>query len=260
MRRVPPPAVEAAVRRAADMLGLSTLLDRKPSQLSGGQRQRVALGRALARDARVYLLDEPLSNLDPLLRVDTRTELGVLHRQLGSTMIYVTHDQEEAMTLGTRVAVLREGRLEQVGPPLQVYREPATRFVAGFIGSPAMNLVRMKVGEPASGESRLESPLLQHPLAAGGLRPSAGEIDVGFRPHDMELAGEEKADGVGEVLVIEPLGPQTLVHLRPASLPEMRVRLVVPPETRVNAGDRIGFRIRPDRLHLFDPVTGARLP
>ena len=171
MRKVPMPDIQTAVNRTAEMLDIEALLDRRPAQLSGGQRQRVAVGRALARDARVYLLDEPLSNLDPLLRVETRTELGLLHRRLGATMMYVTHDQEEAMTLGTRIAVMRDGALEQVGTPMALYREPANRFVASFIGAPAINVCR---GECARVDGRwvVRAPILKGDLVLPGARES----------------------------------------------------------------------------------------
>jgi multiple sugar transport system ATP-binding protein len=259
VRRVPQAAIDAAVKKAAGMLDIAPLLDRRPSQLSGGQRQRVALGRALARNARVYLLDEPLSNLDPLLRVETRTELGLLHRQLGATMVYVTHDQEEAMTLGSRIALMRQGRLEQVGPPLELYRQPATRFVAGFIGAPAMNFAAASASATAGGGLTIHSPVLVRPLTLTARAAPAASIELAFRPHDAEIAADAEADGFGEVAVVEPLGPHTLVHLQSTPVPDARLRLVVPPDVPVRAGDRVGFRLRRDRILLFDTASGARL-
>jgi multiple sugar transport system ATP-binding protein len=256
--------IEDAIQRTAAMLGIAALLDRRPAQLSGGQRQRVAVGRALARRARVYLLDEPLSNLDPLLRTETRTELGLLHRSLGATMIYVTHDQEEAMTLGTRIAVMREGTLAQVGAPMDLSLQPANRFVAGFIGAPAMNLVPAAVvrgGGDASDACTVASPILSR-----ALRPTSwagvpsGNIELGFRPQDVQLIDEpDRADGYARVASVEPMGAHTLVHAVSEAPGEPRLRVVVQPEVAPRVGQRVGFAIRTDRVHLFDSATGARL-
>jgi ABC-type sugar transport system ATPase subunit len=256
VRKLPQPAIDQAVDKAASMLGIERLLDRRPSQLSGGQRQRVAVGRALARNARVYLLDEPLSNLDPLLRVETRTELALLHRRIGSTMVYVTHDQEEAMTLATRIAVMRDGALEQVGRPMELYRRPATRFVAGFIGAPAMNFADAVLTASSDGPV-IQSSVFVRPIGVDGAVAGAGDVEAGFRPHDVELAPDTAADGSGEVVVIEPLGPHTLVHL--TSSGGAQLRLMAPPDTNVRVGDRVGFRVRRDALHLFNRGSGARV-
>jgi len=259
MRGVPASDIAVAVDRTAGMLGIGELLDRRPAQLSGGQRQRVALGRALARRARAYLLDEPLSNLDPLLRVDTRSELALLHRQLGSTMVYVTHDQEEAMTLGSRIAVMRDGMVEQVGQPLDVYRHPANRFVASFIGTPRVNLFPC-VCARSSGTWSLASPVLRRPVVLpirdGELPP---RVDAGFRPQDADLCDANDAHVVGSTILIEPLGPVTLLHVRVDGTPESSLRLVVPADTVVHHGEQVGIRIRLDRLHLFDNSTGTRI-
>jgi len=229
--------IAGRVQRAAELLGIAALLDRKPAELSGGQRQRVALGRAIVREPRAFLLDEPLSNLDPLLRVSTRTELALLHRRLGTTMVYVTHDQEEAMTLGTRIAVIRDGRVEQVDAPLDVFRRPANVFVAGFVGSPAMN-----VWEDGDG------------LSAG-----AGQGTVlGIRPHDIELTDSTAADGRGRIEVVEPLGAATLIHLRVDRRSSDLVRVVISADRAVAVGDVVGFRVRRDRVHQFDRETGRR--
>jgi ABC-type sugar transport system ATPase subunit len=251
-------AIDASVSKAASMLGIADLLDRKPAQLSGGQRQRVAVGRALARSARAYLLDEPLSNLDPLLRVETRTELALLHRQIRATMIYVTHDQEEAMTLGTRIALMRDGRIEQVGPPLELYRRPRTRFVAGFIGSPAMNLVTSSIVRDET-ETAIASPFLARPLRMDPPGAAPGDVVLGFRAQDTAVCAEPDADAVANVSVVEPLGPQTLLHVDPVSAPDLRIRLIVSADLPVRVGDRIPFQIRRDRLHLFDVGTGVRV-
>ncbi len=245
--------IDRRVGRTAAMLGIEALLDRRPAQLSGGQRQRVALGRALVREPQAFLLDEPLSNLDPRLRTETRTELAVIHRRLHATMVYVTHDQEEAMTLGHRVAVLREGRVEQAAPPLDLFNAPANAFVAGFIGSPAMNLWTLS-HEPdrdrlAGGEVAIQ---LAHKLPI-----RAGAVRVGIRPHDL-VADAVRPDLRGRAEVVEPLGAATLVHVRVGGLDPL-VRVLVSADTPIAVGDPLAFRLRPDRLHFFDPETGRRL-
>jgi multiple sugar transport system ATP-binding protein len=229
MRRVDAAEVAARVDNAARLLGIDALLERKPAQLSGGQRQRVALGRALVRQPRAFLLDEPLSNLDPVLRASTRAELALLHRRLGTTMVYVTHDQEEAMTLGTRIAVMRDGRLEQLDTPLEVFRRPANVFVARFVGSPAMNVWR-----------------------------SDGR-DLGIRPHDVEVMPPGAGDVDGQVEVVERLGTATLVHVRADRPDSELVRVVVAADRAIAVQERVGLRLRPDRLHYFDERTGERI-
>ena len=221
---------EGRARQAAEQLGIGELLARKPGQLSGGQQQRVALARALVRRPRLFLFDEPLSNVDAKLRSEMRAELGRLHAELGATMIHVTHDQVEAMTLGTRIVVLNEGRVQQSGAPLEVFREPANTFVAGFLGSPAMNLLR--------GDGRV----------------------VGFRPHDAVVGGPLRLG----VELVEHLGQETLVHgalesTPSAGIPAGEAVLVLPPEIAVERGSTFAFDVPTERLHHFDPVTGARL-
>jgi ABC-type sugar transport system ATPase subunit len=228
VRRVPPAEAERRVRATAASLGLEALLDRMPAQLSGGQRQRVALGRAIVRDPQAFLFDEPLSNLDPRLRVETRAELVQLHERLRATMVYVTHDQEEAMTLGQRIAVLRAGSIEQVATPDELYRRPANLFVAGFIGSPGMNL----------------------------LEGYAGSATAGIRPHDVELVEDDRADLRGRIDIIEPLGHAQVVHV---SSPQGRIIAVVSPDRRMTAGDAVGVRVAEERLHRFDQ-QGRRIP
>jgi ABC-type sugar transport system ATPase subunit len=233
VRRVDRRTAYARVDRVARALGLETLLDRKPSQLSGGQRQRVALGRAIVREPKVFLLDEPLSNLDPALRLQARSEISRLHRELGTTMVYVTHDQEEALTLGARVAVMRAGVVEQAGPPLEVYARPVNTFVARFIGAPAMNLIETPV------------PTLSVP---------AGTV-AGVRPHDVVA----DADGPLEATVeqVEPRGADAIVHLRlaPAGIPIVAVITGAPPAR----GARVRLRMDRSRLHLFERATGLRI-
>jgi multiple sugar transport system ATP-binding protein len=259
VRRLDAAQVVARVEQTARLLGIDALLDRKPAQLSGGQRQRVALGRALVREPQAFLLDEPLSNLDPVLRVSTRAELGLLHQRLRTTTVYVTHDQEEAMTLGTRIAVMRDGRLEQLAPPLDVFRRPANVFVARFVGSPAMNIWRGAWTQTAGG-MRLVSPAFA--LAAETVairRPPGGQLDVGIRPHDVELTPAGAGDVDGIVEVVERLGSATLVHLRAGAPGAELVRAAVSADVPIAARECVGLRLRPDRLHYFDADTGQRL-
>jgi len=254
-----PEGIDARVREAAAALGIEPLLDRRPAQLSGGQRQRVALGRAIVREPKAFLLDEPLSNLDPLLRVGTRAELALLHRRLRATMVYVTHDQEEAMTLGTRVAVMRDGAIEQLAPGLEIFRRPANAFVAGFVGSPAMNLWRC-TGTPAGQGVRLASTALS--IEVDGLDAAAcghGEMLLGVRPHDIDLVPGGGGDGSGTVEIVEPLGPATVVHLRMDGAPQDLVRVMAPSDSRAAVDERCGFRLRRDRVHVFAADTGRRV-
>jgi multiple sugar transport system ATP-binding protein len=233
--------IDQRVTEAARALALEPVLDRKPAQLSGGQRQRVALGRAIVREPKVFLFDEPLSNLDAKLRVETRAELARLHRRLGATIIYVTHDQEEAMTLGSRVAVMRDGLLQQVAPPMEMYRRPANRFVAEFVGSPAMNFLPGEIVGPA-GE-------------AANRRQTAG-----IRPHDVTLVPRGTGTLDALVDVVEPRGSELLVYLRlgtDGNGPELRA--IVPPETMVEAEQVVGVRLDPARLHWFDEPSGKRV-
>jgi ABC-type sugar transport system ATPase subunit len=221
------------VAAAAAALGIEDLLDRRPAQLSGGQRQRVALGRAIVRKPRAFLLDEPLSNLDPALRAQARAELRRLHRTLGATVVYVTHDQEEAMTLGSRVAVMRDGAIEQVAPPLELYGQPANTFVARFIGTPAMNLLP----------------------AALVLRDAPGDAVVGIRPHDVTLgAGPLQAT----VDLVEPRGPDHVVHLRLAAAGAPLLLAVVAGAAPPVVGAGVAVDAPANRLHLFD-ADGRRL-
>jgi multiple sugar transport system ATP-binding protein len=260
MRRTAPAVIAERIGRVAGMLGLERLLDRRPAQLSGGERQRVALGRAIVRQPQAFLLDEPLSNLDAKLRVQTRSELARLHRQLGATMLYVTHDQEEAMTLGDRIAVMRDGRLQQVAAPLEVYRRPGNVFVAGFIGSPAMNVFRCSVSS-SDGRPLLESPAfnlpLKLPLTELASRP---EVLLGVRPQDTERVEPGQGDAIGTVDCVEPLGSESVVHVRtPGPAGDTLASMVLPAEASVQVGDRIGIRFRRDRIHLFHSESHERL-
>ena len=254
MRNVSPREIARRIEAVARSIGLTPLLDRRPAQLSGGERQRVAFGRAVVREPRAFLLDEPLSNLDPRLRGSTRAELALLHQRLGATMVYVTHDQEEAMTLGTRVAVMRDGALEQVAPPTEVYRRPANRFVAEFVGCPAMNLlpcVRDPQGALLAGTSWSVAAPRDFGMAAG-------RLTLGIRPQDITLVGPAEGDAAGRVELIEPLGGTALAHLRVDGLPDQLVRVLVPDDADVAPGTRVGLRPRRDRLHFFDASSGRR--
>jgi len=259
VRHVDAARIEARVQAAAATLGIESLLDRRPAQLSGGQRQRVALGRAIVREPNAFLLDEPLSNLDPLLRAGTRTELALLHRRLAATMVYVTHDQEEAMTLGSRVAVMRDGILEQIAPPLELFRRPANVFVAGFVGSPAMNLWPSAYDAENRALRLTSAPVSKHPMACELEVPGGAAVLLGVRPHDVELVAVGEGDGDGRIEVVEPLGPVAVVHVRVDETPNGFLRIVVPADTAVSVDDRVGFRLRRDRLHAFDASTGRRL-
>ena len=246
--------------RAAEQLGPKNLqqqnLRRDQRRLSGGQRQRVALGRAIVREPRAFLLDEPLSNLDPLLRVETRTELALLHRRLGATMVHVTHDQEEAMTLGARVAVMREGRLEQVGTPLEIFQRPANVFVATFLGSPAMNVWRCNCTRRGAATRVACAGLTFDLEGAGNLRSDQDAVLVGVRPHDISLAPSGDADAVGHVEVVEPLGATTVIHVRIKGVSDRAVRIVVPADRAPAVDDEVAIRIRRDRVYVFDERTG----
>jgi ABC-type sugar transport system ATPase subunit len=245
MRGVPKEMIDRRVEEAARALALDPVLDRKPAQLSGGQRQRVALGRAIVREPKVFLFDEPLSNLDAKLRVETRAELARLHRRLRATVVYVTHDQEEAMTLGSRVAVMRDGLLQQVAPPMELYRNPANQFVAEFVGSPAMNFL-----------PREEVPATLSPHGA----------TLGVRPHDIEIVPPGSGDESAWVELVESRGSEKLVYLcLRGNNQGPAIRVVAPPDLPVEPERMVGLRFDRERLHWFDEkgrrvVPGAPRP
>ena len=246
--------IRKRVHEAADILGIQALLERKPRQLSGGQRQRVAVGRAIVRHPQVFLFDEPLSNLDAKLRVQMRVELKRLHERLETTAIYVTHDQVEAMTLGSRVVVMKDGRVQQLGEPLELYSRPANKFVAGFIGSPAMNFVDVSIsGDGRWAETqglRVQVPERLH--AHGGKR-----VTLGVRPEALRVVnGADASSFATEVDVVEPLGNEILLNFRAGGVP-MVAR--VDPGVRVKAHESIRFAPDPERLHFFDPQSEAAL-
>ena len=262
MRKFARSEINKRVREAADILGIGELLKRKPRQLSGGQRQRVALGRAIVRHPRVFLFDEPLSNLDAKLRVQMRVELKKLHLRLGTTAIYVTHDQVEAMTLGDRVVVMKDGVVQQVGEPLELYNQPANKFVAGFIGSPAMNFATVAVTEAKGALVAVNSGLrIKLPgETARRLRGHIGhEVTLGVRPEDLTVAGAADLDQLcfdAVVEVVEQLGSEILLDMK---VGEDVMVASVEPTVRVKVRDKLRFAMRPSRLHVFDAKTGAAI-
>ncbi|MDO8361786.1 MAG: sn-glycerol-3-phosphate ABC transporter ATP-binding protein UgpC [Actinomycetota bacterium] len=289
---VPRDEMKRRVRQTAEMLGLESLMDRRPKQLSGGQRQRVAMGRAIIRDPRAFLMDEPLSNLDAKLRVQMRSDISELQKRLGTTTLYVTHDQIEAMTMGDRVAVLKAGELQQVGTPHEIYDQPANLFVAGFVGSPPMNLVegRLVTGDGGAvgvAIGPITIPLSAHQVAQQSLSSrSDGELIVGIRPEDLIQApssppGPDEARHRAVVNRVEAVGASLLVYfaldvtaVHRESLADTGhvadERLVVvangtticatfPPRSMVRPGDEVEVSVLGERLHLFDPVTELNL-
>jgi multiple sugar transport system ATP-binding protein len=255
--KVKKPVREARVREVAKLLGLEELLDRKPSQLSGGQRQRVAMGRALVRSPQVFLMDEPLSNLDAKLRVQMRADIAQLQLEFAITTVYVTHDQAEAMTLGHRVAVLHEGRLQQCDAPGVLYRRPVNTFVAGFIGSPSMNLCTVPLGANGAVSFGGVDVPLREKLARAAARDGGRNVILGLRPESLELA----SDGLpAAVDVVEELGADAYVFCS-ADIGGSKMRIVarVNPRHVPRQGERISLRPSPDEAHVFDPETGERL-
>jgi multiple sugar transport system ATP-binding protein len=262
MRKFAKAEIKKRVNEAADILGIGEYLKRKPRQLSGGQRQRVALGRAIVRHPRVFLFDEPLSNLDAKLRVQMRVELKKLHQRLGTTAVYVTHDQVEAMTLGDRVVVMKDGLVQQVGEPLDLYNQPANKFVAGFIGSPAMNFATVTM---ADGNGRLTAKNsgfeLEVPPAHGDrLRGHVGrQVTIGIRPEDLHVATDADPAGLtfpSKVEVVEQLGSEILLDVRAGS--DMMVA-AVDPTVRAKVDEQLRLAVNPARLHFFDAQTEAAI-
>jgi multiple sugar transport system ATP-binding protein len=287
MRKVPKREIDQRVKQAASLLGITEWLDRRPSQLSGGQRQRVAMGRAIVREPRAFLMDEPLSNLDAKLRVQMRAEVARVQRRIGVAAVYVTHDQTEAMTLGHRVAVMRSGVLQQCDAPQVLYDRPASTFVGGFIGSPAMNLLEGGLSADlrslSLGSQHIELPDDLHLLRPGLKRYGGRPIVVGIRPEDLPAASGETTGRIltGEVELVEALGSELLVHFRtdaravraegpgataddeilragePGSDADCVAR--VEPRLAVHAGERVRFSVTTDRLEFFDLSTGLAI-
>ncbi len=269
VRKVAPDIIDEAVERVADLLQIRELLNRKPAQLSGGQRQRVAMGRALVRDPSIFLFDEPLSNLDAQLRVEMRTEIKKLHQRLGSTIVYVTHDQIEAMTLATRIAVLKDGVLQQFDTPQNIYDQPANTFVAGFMGSPAMNLIPARLQERdgkvcaevlLENETSVSLDLLSPPKITSSSQDK--EVLLGLRPEAFgdksAMAGSDSqfAEASIRVELTEPTGPDVLTVITMGGI-EVTARM--DPKAKVSPGQVADFTIDMAKAVLFDPVTGGRL-
>jgi multiple sugar transport system ATP-binding protein len=256
MKRTPKPEVTRRVEGAAALVQLTPFLKRYPSQLSGGQRQRVAVARAIVMEPAVLLMDEPLSNLDALLRLNFRAELKRLVRELKTTTIYVTHDQVEALSLGDRIAVMRDGRIVQVGTPMEVYDQPKNEFVGGFIGNPPMNFLR---GRLAAENGRVLVAIGEHALAAPpSLAALAGRsILVGIRAENIEAELAPVADGlVSQVDVVEPLGSHLLVT---AIVADQRLKVLARADAAIQPDDRLWLRPEPDKLRWFDPETGQEV-
>ncbi len=257
---VPRDEIERRIARTAEILQIEPLLQRKPSQLSGGQRQRVAIGRALVRDVDVFLFDEPLSNLDAKLRSELRVEIKRLHQKLANTMIYVTHDQIEAMTLADRIAVMKGGLIQQLGAPQEIYKRPVNRFVAGFIGSPGMNFldgdVAVRDGAPRFVADGLDIPLANYRFDAAGAKPGAAVL--GIRPEHVGVnSGEDWPFSARvPVEVVEPMGSDTLVWTR---LGKQNLTVRVSSERAPDVGDTVAIGFDPMNASLFDAVSGERL-
>ncbi len=262
IRKMPQTAIDEEVTRVAKLLQIEHLLARKPAQLSGGQQQRVAMGRALARRPKIYLFDEPLSNLDAKLRVEMRTEMKLMHQRLKTTTVYVTHDQIEAMTLGDKVAVMKDGIIQQFGTPQQIYTDPANQFVASFIGSPPMNFIPLRLSQQQgrllavldSGQARCELPL---GVADGELE--GRDLILGIRPEQIAL-GVGEGNGLpgirAEVQVTEPTGPDLLVFV---TLNQTKVCCRLAPDVACRVGDTLNLQFDPARVLLFDADSGERI-
>ena len=267
----PKAEIDKRVREAAKILGLTEYLDRKPKALSGGQRQRVAMGRAIVRKPKVFLMDEPLSNLDAKLRVQTRTQIASLQRSLGVTTVYVTHDQTEALTMGDRIAVLKDGVLQQVGTPREMYDHPANEFVAGFIGSPAMNLGQFTVKEDVATVGAAKIQLSKATLDA--ITPEdGGKVTIGFRPESLDVVSAQDEHSIPVRLsFVEELGSDAYIYGELVGAEESEAKLGsgedssqiivrVPPRTAPEPGETVYVRIRPGQEHIFSASTGKRLP
>jgi multiple sugar transport system ATP-binding protein len=255
IKKLPKEEIKQRVDEAAALLDLGDYLDRKPAKLSGGQRQRVAMGRAIVRAPKVFLMDEPLSNLDAKLRVQTRTQIAALQRRLGVTTVYVTHDQVEAMTMGDRVAVLKDGLLQQCASPRDLFTTPINTFVAGFIGSPAMNMVTCKVTEAGAEFASMQIPLSPAQHAA----LTTDVITVGVRPEGLHITPGQ--DGMHAVIAtVEELGSDSFLYCTPDGHPDITVVSRAEGLSTARAGDQVVLRPDTGSLHLFDTATGARLP
>ncbi len=263
LRKVDSAEIDRRVKKAADILGIENLLMRKPKQLSGGQRQRVAVGRAIVREPSVFLFDEPLSNLDAKMRVQMRSEIRKLHHQLLATMVYVTHDQVEAMTMGDRIVILKDGLLQQEGPPLQIYKKPSNVFVAGFIGSPAMNFLSGSLSHNGTQSAHFKSDGLELTIPASVMQqfalPSQRDLILGIRPEDLRIAGtpDPSAGSIsGSIELVEATGSETLVHVR-TDQQSLVARLS--PDVDVREGESVTIGFDFSRIHLFDTASSRSL-
>lgn len=262
LRKYPAAEIKQRVDQAAKILGIEPILDRKPKQLSGGQRQRVAVGRAIVRKPQVFLFDEPLSNLDAKLRVQMRTEISKLHAQLGSTMIYVTHDQVEAMTMGDRIVVLKDGYVQQTDSPLNLYNHPVNQFVAGFIGSPSMNFFEGRIERGDALTFVADGGAFTMPVAADHadrVAPAAGSsVTLGIRPEDVYIASAEVDDSTVsmKVEVLEPMGNEIVLYARSG---EHSLVGRVAPQVVPNPGEPVALRFDATKLHYFDAETEESL-
>ena len=254
LARVPKDEIAQRVREVAKTLQIEALLDRYPRQLSGGQRQRVAIGRSIIRDPEVFLFDEPLSNLDAALRVRMRLEIARLRDRLDATMVYVTHDQTEAMTLADRIVVFNEGRIEQIGAPVDLYDGPANLFVAGFIGAPAMNFIPAEIEAAEGGQARVRFGPVSLPLER---EAAPGRVTFGVRPEHLSVAVESEHDFRGRVEIVEKLGAESLIYLQ-TDFSNAPVTMRIAPELDIHAGEEIPVRVGRSRFHLFD-ATGSVL-
>ena len=255
MRKVPVAERDKAINEAAKLLQIEDLLDRKPSQLSGGQRQRVAIGRALVRKPQVFLFDEPLSNLDAKLRLEMRSEIKRLHTMLKTTVVYVTHDQIEAMTLATRIAVMHEGRIEQLGTPEEIYNRPATLYVAGFVGAPPMNMLKVTLTDGVLTLAGSDATLPLPTRFSDRTKANSHELIAGIRPEALRLADTETTpfSFSAEIEALELTGPELITTARTGT---QRVMASLPPRSKVALGGTHAFAFDEEALHLFDPATG----
>jgi multiple sugar transport system ATP-binding protein len=260
LRKLPQEKIQSRVREAASILGIEHLLDRKPKELSGGERQRVALGRAIVREPQVFLMDEPLSNIDAKLRVEMRAEIIKLQRRLGVTTFYVTHDQVEALSMGDRIVVMSKGKVQQVGTPKELYQNPDNLFVAGFIGSPSMNFIPVQVTEKGTLSAGDNFNVALPPQLANAVRSKAlREVILGVRPEHLRLVGNGQSENPipGVVDVVEPQGSTTILQVSVGT--DTKVIAQVNEQWGRQPGERLQLSIPPDAIHLFDPNTDQRV-
>jgi multiple sugar transport system ATP-binding protein len=256
MRRVPQAEIDRRVKEAAEILGIGSLLQRKPKEMSGGQRQRVALGRAIVRNPAAFLMDEPLSNLDAQLRVQTRTEIVKLHKRVETTVVYVTHDQVEAMTMGDRIVVMKDGEIQQIDTPKRLYDSPKNAFVASFIGSPSISFLDCSARSEGD-RTVLESPnfSLQLPQAVrAALNGAAKDLRLGVRPEDVRIAPAPEAGTISTIVdIVEPLGPEQILYLLAG---DQKIVARAPSQLDVRVGEKLDVALNLERIHVFDSQTG----